>query len=124
MNDIEILETMLKIRKEQKEIIECANEYRNCKDDIQALEHAITALKERQADKDRIKKLEKNDETERLIHYKNGFYAGYDNVKKQMKDTKDYLKIKYQETSEKNPIEGFKLKCQISILQELLRESD
>lgn len=44
--DIKILEEMLKIRKEQKEIIECAGGYcGNCNQDIKALESAIQTIK-------------------------------------------------------------------------------
>lgn len=48
--DIKILETMLKIRKEQKEIINLADGYcGNCDDDIRALENSINKLKEDEA---------------------------------------------------------------------------
>lgn len=44
--DIKILEEMLKTRKEQKEIIECAGGYcGNCNPDIKALENAIQTIK-------------------------------------------------------------------------------
>ena len=44
--DIKILEEMLKTRKEQKEIIECAGGYcGNCNPDIKALENAIQTMK-------------------------------------------------------------------------------
>ena len=44
--DIKILEEMLKTRKEQKEIIECAGGYcGNCNQDIKVLENAIQTIK-------------------------------------------------------------------------------
>ena len=44
--DIKVLKEMLKIRKEQKEIIECAGGYcENCNPDIKALENAIQTIK-------------------------------------------------------------------------------
>lgn len=44
--DIQVLKEMLKTRKEQKEIIECAGGYcGNCNPDIKALENAIQTIK-------------------------------------------------------------------------------
>ena len=43
---IKLLEIMLKIRKEQKDIVKCAGGFcKNCNEDIQALEETIQDLK-------------------------------------------------------------------------------
>lgn len=90
--DINTLEIILKVRKEQKEIIGCAGGYCvNCDPDIKALQNAIYVIK-------------------------NSIPV------EKIKDMLEKLKIRYKTALEKGSTEAFILKCQITILQELLEE--
>lgn len=56
---IKQLEQMLKVRKEQKEIIECAGgTCINCNPDIQALQNAIDGLKKIEEVENKLKEIE------------------------------------------------------------------
>ena len=68
------------------------------------------------------KEKEKN-ETEKLRHYKNGYYAGFEDCENRLKNTKKELEEEYQEKLKNNAVNGFKIKCQIEILKELLENN-
>ena len=127
--DIQVLKEMVKIRKEQKEIIECAGGYcENCNSDIKALENAIKTIKA-------YKQLEEENKSKQKAY--DDCYCEYKHYKQFDSIPKSKIKDKIEEYDkqrikmEKDDIgvgftlgkEWSDLKAKIEVLQELLEEN-
>ena len=106
--DIQVLKEMVKIRKEQKEIIECAGGYcENCNSDIKALENAIKTIKA-------YKQLEEENKSKQKAY--DDCYCEYKHYKQFDSIPKSKVKEKIEEL--KNGTYDAKI-----ILQQLLKEN-
>ena len=146
---IKQLKLILKVRKEQKEIIECAGgSCMNCDPDIKALNESIEilsdykrALKENRELREYIAIAPNLDEMT-ATKYRNiqqdAYIQGrteeqqkaeqiiYENyiLKQKIKDKIEELKEQYKIALEENSTKAFILKCQITILQELIESEE